>query len=113
MQERKTRYLLRETSGKYYSRYDYKQIREPLCRAKTWASLASLETFLQTDNYRRRAKYSKGDLVIEEMVADTEWRWAGQVHGIKTIRTIPAAEVAAAAAIASTRAERRARGLRN
>lgn len=113
MQTTKTRYLLREASGAYYSRYDYKRIRERLIRAKTWTSLANLEAFLQSDNYRRRAKHSEGDLVIEEMVANTDWRWSGQAKSIKAIRTIPAAEVAAAAALASTRAQRRARGLRN
>ena len=42
------KYVLREAGGLYYSRYDYKQNREPLHRAKTWSNLANIEAFLQT-----------------------------------------------------------------
>ena len=112
----KIRYAIKETgqgvnpnASNYIPQSDYKTNREPLYRARLWASLANIDRYLQTDSYRRLARYCRGDLLIQEIDDSADDCYNRKV--VSDIRTIPAAEVVAAAALASTGTERKARGL--
>lgn len=127
-------YAIRD--GGYISLYDYKANREPLYRARVWKNLPNVDRYLTTDSYRRTAKHSRGDWVIEEVseqsllitsrstninshgngthtVSYGEWMTYPSTRRVITgvIRTLPASQVQADADRASTRAERRSRGL--